>query len=57
MSDIRGTISRSKGTKVVVEIQFQGKLKDPAIWPECYEKLKELFKQYGSIRIKEVKKR
>lgn len=56
MSDVKGTITRGKDSKVVVEVQLKGKLNDPSVWPECLEKLKELFKQYGSITIKEVKK-
>lgn len=57
MSDIRGRLTRGKGKTVVVEVELDGKLKDPTVWPECLEKLKKLFEQYGSITIKEIKKK
>lgn len=56
MSEVNGTITRGTSSRVVVEVEIKGKLNDPSNWAECLEKLKALFKQYGSITIKEVRK-
>jgi bisphosphoglycerate-independent phosphoglycerate mutase (AlkP superfamily) len=57
MSEVSGTLARGKGGAVVVQVKIEGKLNDPQDWAECLEKLKTLFKQYGSITITEVKKK
>jgi len=55
MSEISGTLARGKSGSVVVEVKIEGRLNDPKDWAECLEKLKALFKTYGSITIKEAK--